>query len=208
MYTKQLTSPADQAAFVAAFQLNDGTSITQDYRQKSQVWGCYRNNRLVAGFIINRTPKFRYMEHFSEEETSQLFQEHHLTEVSEITCIWHERNRPFPILPKTQLYLQSILKTINRHSVRNNTPIMGGSFNAKVAERQKTLLTKQLFWDVVDVNGQKKVAQIYYARTRQVILRFPLAIGMMIGQEIKKALQKQGRLLISRLFSKSASNTR
>lgn len=188
MEIKKLTSESDQAAFVTAFQQNDGSAISVDYLKHSHVWGFYHQRRLVAGFIINRAAPLRYLEHFTKEDGSKLLKSHHLSDVVEISCIWHERDGQFSVRQKTELYIQSILKALTWKSLLSNAAIMGGSFNEKVARRQKTLLRKQLFRDVIKVNGALRNAQIYYAHTLQVIMMLPMAIGYMIVQEIKKAI--------------------
>ncbi|QJW91256.1 hypothetical protein HNV11_18685 [Spirosoma taeanense] len=214
MKTKRLLTNTDRIIFRNAFLKNNGTSIKTDYLQNSEVWGCYLNDHLVAGFIINRTLPLRYLEHFSEAFGQELLRSHQLNNVTEVTCIWHARDRPFPVFAKAELYLQSVLKAVTWQSWLANTTILGGSFEAKVARRQRTLLCHLLFQETIEVNGQLKNAQLYYAHAQLVVFRFPIAISRMLIEEIKKSLstriqqlQKQWRQLIFNFLTKSRKVT-
>lgn len=195
MQVKRLLSSEEHTAFSNQYKAQSDLPVSADYLARSEVWGLYDRETLVAGFIVNRKLPFRHLSfpQFDRHFLTHFMHRNAVRQVVEISCVWRQRRRSFSAWQKAELYGRMLQKAVSLRSLFTNAVIMGGSFNEKVRSRQKTVLPRVLFNGYLVVNGELKQVELHYGHVWPMIGRLIPQFTLLAIQQGFKTVRKRFR---------------
>ena len=85
---RHLTSDDSLRAFAVAYESNGGFRTPMEYLQASEVYGCFRNEAMIGGFVINETDDLRALQDMPQEDVDAIRRRFAGRRPYEIMCLW------------------------------------------------------------------------------------------------------------------------
>lgn len=74
--------------FAAAYEANGGFRTPLEYLQASEVYGCFRDDIMVGGFVINESDHLRALQDMPQEDVDAIWRRFNGRHPYEIMCLW------------------------------------------------------------------------------------------------------------------------
>jgi hypothetical protein len=85
---RRLTSDDSLRAFAVAYESNGGFRTPIEYLQASEVYGCFRDEVMIGGFVINETDNLRALQDMPQEDVDAIRRRFAGRRPYEIMCLW------------------------------------------------------------------------------------------------------------------------
>lgn len=180
MFGKLLTFMVEKNQYRQTYETLSGGKISDEYLAQGQVRAFYnRKNEMVAGYIINSTPNFRYIDYIPEADRTHLAIDIQNDKIMEITCIWIKKEK----LERGQrhaIYLQLIQDCL----ATDTDYVLGGSVVEKIRDLQQSVLRHAL-WEGMSTKSQYQ--WVYFGKRIELLPLFLKKAAEVTFQLLRKA---------------------
>lgn len=160
-----LRGAAELSVFRTKFESRSGNAVDLDYLSRCRVRGFYdRSSELVAGYVVNTVPPFRYVSFVPEDRRPELtFLYDNFDRFAEGTCVWVDPAR-IASAHRVQVYLTVVydfLRTGRKY-------FLGGTFHHRLMRQQTVLLDNELYHGASGIPGKSEVYLFYGTRFKSI----------------------------------------
>lgn len=182
---RRLTSDDSLRAFAVAQESNGGFRTPIEYLQASEVYGCFRNEVMVGGFVINETDNLRALEYLPQEDVDAIRRRFAGRRPYEVMCLWmipEVRGEP----AGTLIWLMSISHCVPR----SRRPLVMSTVHERVYRLYDHGHPTVLYGGVIPLPDGSEVPK--YVLTFDSGVRF-------VGGFVSVAVKRLGHTLATRL---------
>ncbi|THU38191.1 hypothetical protein FAM09_16045 [Niastella caeni] len=161
-----LIDEKDKQAFALGFTSVGGNfQIPDEYLHRASARGFFKNNEMVAGYLINDSAPFRYEMILPEEARIDLQKRGYLVEATscELTCMWM-RKGTLTSFERNAVYVRSTVDTFRTQK----RYVIAGSVVEALARMQKQTLPRTIYHGLLAKGG---MVEIYVAPRYLMMIR-------------------------------------